>query len=248
MFIPLQCISLEWGDVIAVSVRWWWRGEDGGEPCGYCAMLVSSFSSSGCHVTCIHIRRGRGRAHPDLPGLAQTLDGDDIVHHHCHPFHRLVVQLFIVWGHSLIVIWLIIIISLPCRWQQWSTCFNCQKKEGEGLCWLTWAATDPGQWQCCVLSPSSSSLFGHLIVHHAGLFIMWGHLLIVIWSIVVQLIIVQLIVISLPCRWQWCSTCFHCQKREGEGSCWLTWAGTEPGQWWCCVLSPSSSSGAWFLR
>jgi len=54
--------------------------------------------------------------------------------------------------------------------------YSHQKREGEGLCWLTLAGTDPGQWWCCVSSPSSSSSFGRpsfscSIICHAGSFV-----------------------------------------------------------------------------
>jgi len=54
--------------------------------------------------------------------------------------------------------------------------YSHQKREGEGLCWLTLAGTDPGQWWCCVSSLSSSSSFGRpsfscSIICHAGSFI-----------------------------------------------------------------------------
>ena len=45
----------------------------------------------GCHVTDSNVaspvRGWSEKAHAGLPVLAQTLDGDDVVHHHCLPLH-----------------------------------------------------------------------------------------------------------------------------------------------------------------
>ena len=52
----------------------------------------SSHSLCGCHVAdgnvASPVRGWSEKACAGLPVLAQTLDGDDVVHHHCLPLHR----------------------------------------------------------------------------------------------------------------------------------------------------------------